>query len=131
MTFELLTGRSLFHPEAGETWRVEDDHLAKMAELTGDDFSDKVLAKSRKRDEYFDKTGKLLRIDQLFPMSLEQAMTNYGLQAVEAASAAAFIRACLHLDSEERSSASDLLTIHGWKWPISAVSLASQCPVEI
>ncbi|OJA19610.1 hypothetical protein AZE42_13233 [Rhizopogon vesiculosus] len=112
-TFELLTGRWLFHPKAGETWRVEDDHLAKMAELTGDDFSDKVLAKSRKRDEYFDKTGKLLRIDQLFPMSLEQAMTNYGLQAVEAASAAAFIRACLHLDSEERSSASDLRD-HPW-----------------
>jgi len=84
-------------------------------------------------DEYFDKTGwhtfhhdvfyliqycllfagKLLRIDQLFPMGLEQAMTNYGLQAVEAASAAAFIRACLHLDSEERSSASDLLN-HPW-----------------
>jgi hypothetical protein len=56
-TFELLTGRWLFHPEAGETWRVEDDHLAKMAELTGDDFSDKILTKSRKRDEYFDQTG--------------------------------------------------------------------------
>ncbi|KAJ8590256.1 kinase-like protein, partial [Rhizopogon salebrosus TDB-379] len=43
MTFELLTGRWLFNPQAGQTWSVEDDHLAKMAELTGENFSDKIL----------------------------------------------------------------------------------------
>jgi len=41
----------LFHPE------TEDDRLAKMMELTGEKFSDKMLAKCRKRDEYFDETG--------------------------------------------------------------------------
>jgi hypothetical protein len=56
-TFELLTGRWLFNPQAGQTWSVEDDHLAKMVELTGEIFSDKILAKSRKRDEYFDESG--------------------------------------------------------------------------
>jgi serine/threonine-protein kinase SRPK3 len=57
-TFELLTGRWLFNPQAGQTWSVEDDHLAKMAELTGENFSDNILAKSRKRDEYFDESGR-------------------------------------------------------------------------
>jgi hypothetical protein len=56
-TFELLTGRWLFNPQAGQTWSVEDDHLAKMAELTGENFSDKILAKSRKRDDYFNESG--------------------------------------------------------------------------
>jgi serine/threonine-protein kinase SRPK3 len=57
-TFELLTGRWLFMPQGGQTWRVEDDHLAKMIELTGENFCDKMLSRSRKRDEYFDESGK-------------------------------------------------------------------------
>jgi serine/threonine-protein kinase SRPK3 len=133
-TFELLTGRWLFNPQAGQTWTVQDDHLAKMVELTGENFSDKMLAKSWKRNEYFDESGwytfphditlfnsiyfwlisgKLLHIDQLFPVSLKSAMINYGLPEPEATSAAAFIGVCLHLDPEERSSASDLLD-HPW-----------------
>ena len=58
-------------------------------------------------------SGKLLRIDQMFPMSLEQAMINYGLLETEVAPAATFIRACLRLNPEERSSARDLLA-HPW-----------------
>jgi hypothetical protein len=56
-TFELLTGRWLFNPQGGPTWCLEDDHLAKMMELTAENFDDRILAKSRKRDEYFDKSG--------------------------------------------------------------------------
>jgi serine/threonine protein kinase len=58
-------------------------------------------------------SGKLPHIDQLFPVSLKSAMINYGLPEPEATSAAAFISVCLHLDPEERSSASDLLD-HPW-----------------
>ncbi|KAJ8582922.1 kinase-like protein [Rhizopogon salebrosus TDB-379] len=94
---------------------VSNDHLAKMAELTGENFSDKILTKSRKRDEYFDENGKLLCIDQLFPMSLKSAMINYGLPEPEATSAAAFINVCLRLDPEERPSAGDILD-HPWCW---------------
>ncbi|KAJ8582757.1 hypothetical protein M405DRAFT_830097, partial [Rhizopogon salebrosus TDB-379] len=66
-TFELLTGRWLFHPQAGQTWSVEDDHLAKMAELTGENFSDKILDKSRKRDEYFDGSAHLRTVTAYRP----------------------------------------------------------------
>ena len=56
-TFELLTGRWLFDPQGGPTWSLEDDHLAKMMELTAENFDDRILAKSRKLDEYYDKSG--------------------------------------------------------------------------
>ncbi|KAG1877241.1 hypothetical protein F4604DRAFT_1903454 [Suillus subluteus] len=111
----LLTGRWLFNPQGGQTWCIED--LAKIAELMGKNSSEKILARSRKRDEYFDESGrctsprgvhfisvehsllisisgKLLRIDQLFPMTLESAMIKYGLTEAEAVAAAAFIHAC-------------------------------------
>lgn len=56
--FELLTGRWLFHPEdGGEDWSIEEDHLAKMLELTGERFSDAMLQRSHRRDDYFDKAG--------------------------------------------------------------------------
>lgn len=99
-------------------------------EMTGETFSEKMLSVCRKRDEYFDKdgmyrsvstqldchvneSGKLLRIEKLFPMPLEQAIMNYDLPEAEAAPAAAFIRSCLHLNPEERASASDL-EVHPW-----------------
>jgi len=113
MVFELLTGRWLFHPVPGEAWLLEDDHLAKIIELTGETFSDEVLARCKKRDDYFDKNGKLLRISELYPMTLEQSMINYGLPKADAAPAAAFMRACLRLNPDERSTTKDLLD-HPW-----------------
>ncbi|KAG2040023.1 hypothetical protein BDR03DRAFT_980352 [Suillus americanus] len=60
MTFELLTGSSLFNPHAGQTWSIEDEHLVKTVQMTGESFSEKILAKSRKRNEYFDESGLLM-----------------------------------------------------------------------
>lgn len=58
-------------------------------------------------------TGKLLRIDQMFPSSFERAMLNYGLPEAEVAAAARFIRDCLRLNPQERASAKDLIA-HPW-----------------
>ncbi|KDR77473.1 hypothetical protein GALMADRAFT_65701 [Galerina marginata CBS 339.88] len=113
MAFELLTGHWLFNPQSGSTWSTEDDHLAKMIEVTGETFSESMLSASPKSAEYFDKDGKLLRIDELLPVPLETAMMNYGLPEAEVIPAANFIRACLHLNPKERSSASDL-EAHPW-----------------
>ncbi|KAG2346908.1 hypothetical protein BDR05DRAFT_1057460 [Suillus weaverae] len=99
MIFELLTGRWLFNPQEGQILRIDDGHLAKIAELTEENLSYKNLTRSRKYDEYFDESGKLLHIDQPFPVTLESAMVKYGLSEAEAD--AAFIHACLHLDPEE------------------------------
>jgi len=59
LTFELLVGRWLFNPEdGGEDWRFEDDHLAKILELTGEQFSESVLDRAFLRQEFFDDEGK-------------------------------------------------------------------------
>ncbi|KAJ3749044.1 kinase-like domain-containing protein [Lentinula detonsa] len=112
LTFELLVGRWLFHPEAGEPdWSLEDDHLAKMMELTGQHFPPAMLARAKNRDKYFDKDGNLLRIPELIPVTLEQAMTNYkipGLTEQDIKLAADFIRACLKFDYKERATATEL-----------------------
>jgi len=46
-------------------------------------------------------------------MTFERAMMNYGLAEADATAAGSFVRACLHLDPDERPSASDLCG-HPW-----------------
>lgn len=55
-TFELLTGQSLFTPQGGQAWSIEDDHLRKMMELMGETFCEAMLSRSRNR-EYFNEDG--------------------------------------------------------------------------
>lgn len=111
ITFELLVGRGLFNPEKGEGWTLEDNHLAKMIELTGQTFPDKMLGRAKLREDYFDNAGNLLRAPELTPVSLEAAMASYkipNLSEDEIHLAADFIRACLKFDPEERATAEDL-----------------------
>ena len=55
----MLVGRWLFHPEdGGKDYTLEDDHLAKMLEITGERFSEHMLAQSKNRDKYLDENGK-------------------------------------------------------------------------
>lgn len=59
-TFELISGRWLFHPEAGETWTSEDDHLAKILEFTGSKtFPADMRARAKLRDIFFNTDGTL------------------------------------------------------------------------
>jgi len=111
ITFELLVGRWLFHPEEGEDWSLEDDHLAKMMEMTGQRFPAPMLERAKRRKDFFDDAGNLLRISELIPISLETAMANYnvpGLSEDEIKKAADFIRACLRFDYSERATAEEL-----------------------
>ncbi|KAJ4469865.1 kinase-like domain-containing protein [Lentinula aciculospora] len=113
LTFELLTGRWLFAPEAAdEDWSFEDDHLAKMMELTGQRFSESMLDRAKERGRYFDQNGDLLRIPELVPITIEAAMANYkipGLTEEDIGLAANFMRECLKFDYRERATAKDLI----------------------
>ena len=113
LTFELLVGSWLFNPiDAGEQWSIEEDHLSKMQELTGQRFSQEYLNRAANRDKYFDQSGNLTRIPELIPVSIEQAISNYniaGLEVEDIAKVSDFIRACLKLDHEQRPSAAKLL----------------------
>ena len=52
-----MVGRWLFDPEEGEDWKLEDDHLAKMMEITGQAFPAGMLERANLRKEYFDDAG--------------------------------------------------------------------------
>ncbi|GJE90013.1 kinase-like protein [Phanerochaete sordida] len=115
IVFEMLSGRWLFHPEAGgDDWSIEDDHLAKMIELTNERFSAAMLERAENAREYFDSHGDLLRVQELYPVPLQDALNNYKtITADEAKAAAVFIRECLHLEPAARWSARQLLE-HPW-----------------
>jgi hypothetical protein len=46
LSFLLAAGRSVHKGQGDQTRRHEDDHLAKMMELTGETFSEKLLSVS-------------------------------------------------------------------------------------
>ncbi|KAF8910920.1 kinase-like protein [Gymnopilus junonius] len=107
LTFELLVGRWLFAPKEGETWTLEDDHLAKMMELTGETFSSAYLA--RRRAEFFDENGKLLRGELIPGQSIENLIRICKIVPEDdIPGAASFINACLRLDTYDRSTAVEL-----------------------
>lgn len=60
-------GHWLFNPEDGEDWTMEDDHLAKMMELTGQRFPPFMLERAKRRKEYFDDGGMFFRRAPLSP----------------------------------------------------------------
>jgi serine/threonine-protein kinase SRPK3 len=130
-TFELLTGLWAFHPESGADFELEDDHLARMIELTGELFPQPLLARAELGNEYFDDhgmcllrvacsgrslscVGSLLRIDQLVPVGIEATLKDVSdLADCDINPAAEFIRACLRLDPDDRPTAAQLLE-HPW-----------------
>jgi serine/threonine-protein kinase SRPK3 len=114
LAFELLTGHWAFSPEAGTTWSIKDDHLARMLELTGETFDASMLARSQLRDEFFDRDGNLKNIPPLDVLGIQQAISiHVALPPEDSKAAAEFIAACLHLDSSRRPSANDLVH-HPW-----------------
>ena len=130
-TFELLTGRWLFEPVEGERRTREDDHLAKMMELTGERFSDSCLARAHKREQYFDVC--LLSELSLLSILVSTAMCRQSAQGrphrwseyrelyADPGQCAGrtyrtcrrFIRACLRLDYYGRPSAKES-QVHPW-----------------
>ncbi|KIM78168.1 hypothetical protein PILCRDRAFT_90740 [Piloderma croceum F 1598] len=114
LTFELLTGLWAFHPQSGADFELEDDHLARMIELTGEKIPQSLLAKAKSGKKYFDNHGNLLRIEQLVPVGIETTLKNVSnLADYDIYPAAEFIRACLRLDPDDRPTAAQLLE-HSW-----------------
>jgi len=73
MMYEMLTGDLLFQPRKTEGWSKNDDHLAQIQELVGS-FHPHFIARSPKRNKYFEKSGKMRRMPALchFPLAIVQ-----------------------------------------------------------
>jgi serine/threonine-protein kinase SRPK3 len=56
--FELLTGTWAFDPRGGSGFSADDEHLARMIELTGQTFSPAMLDRSELRDKFFNNDGE-------------------------------------------------------------------------
>ncbi|OCH93607.1 hypothetical protein OBBRIDRAFT_811058 [Obba rivulosa] len=64
-------------------------------------------------DEFFDKEGRLLRIDNLSPDPIEERLRKYAFIYKDVPGTAAFIRRCLTIDPRDRPTAQQLLE-DGW-----------------
>lgn len=103
-----------------------------MLEMTGASvFPSTLVQQAQKKDTYLkndgkvvfgitqiskadDRTGSLLRIEELLPVPIEKAFATYKvLTERQCEQASAFIRACLTLDPAERPSATQLAR-HEW-----------------
>ncbi|KAG7088684.1 hypothetical protein E1B28_012655 [Marasmius oreades] len=74
-----------------------------------------MLERANRRKQYFDDDGNLLRVQELIPTRLEDALAVYkieGLSEEEIKKAADFIRACLRFDYKQRATAKELQNIH-------------------
>jgi len=51
-------GRWAFDLQGGKRFSVDDEHLARMLELTGQTFNPSILWRSELQDKFFNKDGE-------------------------------------------------------------------------
>ncbi|KAG8413358.1 hypothetical protein J3458_012928 [Metarhizium acridum] len=122
LVLEFVQGIVLFSGKASETgrWTAEDDHLARIAEVLGP-FPSSLLKKGRRSTDFFDEQGKLIRIRNLKPTSLERLVNGEvkpflkpcDMPEAEIATFIDFIKGMLEVDPTSRKSAAELLQ-HDW-----------------
>ncbi|KAF8329198.1 kinase-like domain-containing protein [Amanita rubescens] len=112
LVFELLTGRWLFNPRAGESYSPEAYHLAHMAPLVDSDFDPSVVRRGTKYNEYFFESGEL-RLRANGAKNIEAILGIYNIDESELPLCASFLRAMLQLNPVERERAKELLQ-HEW-----------------
>jgi hypothetical protein len=56
--FELLMGKRAFDPWGSSNFSVDDEHLGRMLELTGQTFSPSMLGRSELCDNFFNNDGE-------------------------------------------------------------------------
>ncbi|KAG8720255.1 hypothetical protein FRC09_009848 [Ceratobasidium sp. 395] len=114
LTIELLTGTPLFEPNPfTKEWTLEEDHLAQMTDVLGEQFPADMLGKSRNQEKLFK--------DGIFVHSTSPRDPNWHMRSIltedhsiiksneqEIDAAYDFLSRCLRLRPEDRSAAKDL-----------------------
>jgi len=114
LTFESLTGASLFDPQDDPQGRysADDEHLLRMMQLMGQRFPGEMLSEARKGHVFFKPDGSLLRfVGEVVQRSIFASVQAYKAvdDIAELRAAAAFMERCLQLKPGDRASADDLL----------------------
>ncbi|KAM9752692.1 SRSF protein kinase 3 isoform 2-T2 [Menidia menidia] len=113
MAFELVTGDSLFHPKAGESISLEEDHIAQISELLGK-IPPAVALSGKYAADYFSRRGELTRGGPLGLWSLHDVLLEkYGFQLGEASALADLLTRMLDYQPHRRATAAECLR-HPW-----------------
>ena len=111
--YELITGEFLFNPISGENFGKNDSHLAKFMEVCGK-MPRNFVERGEFWKKYFDKKGKLKRIDNINYINLKNNLVlNHHLKENEAQALWDFLKPMLEYFPEKRISARELLR-HPW-----------------
>jgi serine/threonine-protein kinase SRPK3 len=122
LIIEFVNGHRFINPSASPRgiWTYEDDALAQMMELLGP-FPADFLATAKRRDEFFDADGNLLRIPTIYPTNLERQVDGQhevtkrpeDMPLSEVPIYVDFLRGIFVLDPAKRKTAAELLE-HEW-----------------
>ncbi|KAM6924932.1 SRSF protein kinase 3 [Xenentodon cancila] len=116
MAFELLTGDSLFHPEASESVSLEEDHITQIAELLGK-IPPAVALSGKYSADYFNRRGDLHRVGPLRFWSLYDVLVEkYNFLLEEASGFSDFLLPMLDYHPDRRATAAQCL-LHPWLTP--------------
>ncbi|KAJ6790025.1 hypothetical protein PWT90_06750 [Aphanocladium album] len=119
---EFVQGIVLFSGNASEngTWTAEDDYLARVVEVRGL-IPPNLLRRGLRSAYFFDEQGKLIRIPNLKPTSLDRMLNGevmpfkrpYDMLETEIGVFIDFVRGVLKIDPTARKSAAQLVQ-HEW-----------------
>ncbi|XP_013875322.1 SRSF protein kinase 3 [Austrofundulus limnaeus] len=113
MAFELVTGDSLFHPEASGFISLEEDHISQIIELLGK-IPPAVSLSGKYSAEYFNRRGDLRRVSSLRLWSLYDVLVEkYNFLLEEASGFSDFLLHMLDYHMERRATAARCLR-HPW-----------------
>ena len=111
--FELATGEYLFDPNNDSNYSKNDDHLAKFIKILGK-IPKNLIFRGIHSHKYFNKDGKLKRINNIQYLSLEDLLIKkYHFKKFEAKTFANFIKPMLEYYPEKRATARQMLK-HPW-----------------
>ena len=111
--YELITGDFLFNPIRGENFSKNDSHLAKFMEICGK-MPKNFVQRGEFWKKYFDKNGKLKRIDEVNHINLKHILIQkHHLKENDAQALCDFLKPMLEYFPEKRITARELLR-HPW-----------------
>ena len=113
IVFELATGDYLFNPHNSLKYTKNDEHLAKIIQILGK-MPKLFVSRGSYSKKYFNKFGKLKRIQNLEKLNLTDILiNNYNFKEKEAKALTDFIMPMLEYFPEKRATARQMLK-HPW-----------------
>jgi len=109
IVFELLTGDQLFKPKESRQFGKDDDHLALIIELLGEQKREHLVI-GRYGNDFFTPNGDLRKIKKLKFWPLQQVLLEkYKFSATEAKEITEFLLPMLYFNAQKRVTAAKCL----------------------